>query len=235
MTRRAPLIAAAVVSSTERGLALRDRRRLAFLALWTLTPLVVYVPLHIGEYGYVFSMLPGLAIGGARGAIAVARMLHRPRVLAALAGAVVLANAAIFLFSDTPLSATSIARHDAAPCERYRYLQSAPDLDRATIIVGYDALIAERYNTVGTHNIVRHDPDGGELDFVFDTTTCGPDVGPLEGCAHSPVLVVWDDLLRVHGPGWTTVRLAHGEMLRLARDAAGMRVRASGKDVTLSR
>src|SRR5438445_597886 len=50
------LIPAAVVpvlSSDARRIELRDRRRAAFLLLWTFTPLLIYIPIHVGEYGYV--------------------------------------------------------------------------------------------------------------------------------------------------------------------------------------
>jgi hypothetical protein len=46
---------------------------------------------------------------------------------------------------------------------------------------------------------------------------------------------VWDDLIRVSGPGWETVRMPHGATLRIARNAAGARVRIDALEVTLSR
>src|SRR5713226_1426434 len=223
----APLIAAVPLSAAARHIELADRRRVVFVLVWTLTPLLIYLPIHSGEYGYVFSMLPGLCVIAARGAIALARGIRMPRTLPWVVAAVVLANGALFLVSDTPLSATDVKRHDLGITERYAFLQSAPDLDRATIIVAYDAEVVQRYNTVGTHNIIGYDPANAPIEFVYATTECGPGVGPYQGCAHSPVLAVWDDLMRVSGPGCAT--------LRIARNAAGARVRIDALEVTLSR
>jgi len=74
-----PLIAVTVISAEARRVELRDRVRTAFIALWVLTPLAFYVFIHVGEYGYIFSMLPGLAILAARGAIALAKGMRMPR------------------------------------------------------------------------------------------------------------------------------------------------------------
>src|SRR5581483_3308616 len=98
----APLLAVVPLSPSARRIELADRRRALFLGLWALTPLAIYVPIHSGEYGYVFSMMPGLCVFAARGAIGLARGLRVPRALPWLVGAVVLANAAVFLMSDTP-------------------------------------------------------------------------------------------------------------------------------------
>src|SRR5204863_6216023 len=62
-----PLIAVTVISAEARRIELRDRVRTLFVALWVLTPLAFYAFIHVGEYGYIFSVLPGLAILAARG------------------------------------------------------------------------------------------------------------------------------------------------------------------------
>src|SRR5204863_10198096 len=107
-----PLVAVTLISAEARRVELRDRIRTAFIALWLLTPLAFYVFVHVGEYGYVFSMLPGLAILAARGAIALAKGMRMPRTFKWIVMAAVVGNAAIYLFSDTPISARDIARHD---------------------------------------------------------------------------------------------------------------------------
>ncbi|HEU5288049.1 MAG TPA: hypothetical protein VFV20_06570, partial [Candidatus Limnocylindria bacterium] len=156
--------------------------------------------------------------------------------------AVVLANAAIFLVSDTPLSARDVVRKDRGTIERLEYLQTAPDLDRATLIAAYDALVLVRYSgpeafprSFGVHNVVGYDPASAPIEFVFGTRECAPGVGTRDGCAHSPVLAVWDDLIRVHGAGWETATMPHGAKLRLVRNATGARVRIDGLDVTVTR
>src|SRR5512143_1441025 len=121
----APLLIAVPLSAAARRIELADRRRTLFVLAWALTPLVIYIPVHVGEYGYVFSMLPGLAVIAARGAIALARGARMPRALPLVVGAVVLANASIFLLSSTPLSATDVIRKDRGITEKADYLARA--------------------------------------------------------------------------------------------------------------
>jgi hypothetical protein len=231
----APLIIAVPLSAVARHIELADRRRVLFVLAWTLTPLLIYLPIHSGEYGYVFSMLPGLCLIAGRGAIALARGIRMPRTLPWIVAAVVVANGLLFLVSDTPLSATDIRRHDLGITERYAYLQSAPDLDRATIIAAYDAEVAQRYNRVGVHNLVGYDPANPPVEAVFSTAVCGPDMPGMFSCSHAPTLVVWDDIIRVSGSGWETVTMPHGAKLRIARDMGGVLVRVNGLEIALAR
>ena len=237
-----PLAVAVPLSAAARHIELADRRRTLFVLLWALTPLVIYIPIHSGEYGYVFSMVPGLCVIAARGAIALVRGARVPRALPWLVASVVLANSGIFLVSDTPLSATDVARKDRGTTEKLAYLHSAPDLDRATLIAAYDALVVQRYTgpenyprAQGVHNLVGYDPANPPFAFDYGKVECGPGLPASQVCAHSPVLAVWDDLIKVHGPGWETVTMPHGAKLRLVRNAVGARVRIEGLDVTLER
>ena len=231
----APIVAVVPLSSSARHIELTDRRRVLFLALWTFTPLLIYVPVHIGEYGYAFSMVPGLCVIAARGAIALARGLRMPRTLPFIVAAVVLAHSAIFLLSDTPLSARDVLRKDRGTTEKFAFLQREGDLDRASIIAGFDLLVAERYNTVGAHALYGYDPAGPPRDAVFSAALCGPANPGFLGCSQAPVLVIWDDLIRVHGGGWETATMPHGAVLRIARNMVGVRVHVEGLDVTLDR
>jgi dolichyl-phosphate-mannose-protein mannosyltransferase len=235
-----PLLAAVALSASSRHIELSDRKRSLFVLAWALTPLVIYVPIHVGEYGYVFSMLPGLCVIAARGAIALARGSRLPQTLPWLVAAVVLANASIFLISDTPLSAADVIRRDRGTIEKLDYLETAHDLAGATIVTAYDALVVIHYSMehtpgYGSHSVIGYDPANPAIEFTFGGADCAPGVGPLQGCAHSPVLAVWDDLVRVHGDGWQEVRMAHGSRLRVARNAAGAHVTIQGLDVSLSR
>jgi hypothetical protein len=214
----APLAAAVPISAAARHIELSDRRRALFVAAWTFSPLLVYVPIHSGEYGYVFSMLPGLALLAARGAIALARGARMPRTLPWLVGAVVLVNSGIFLLSDSPLSASDLARKDRGTTERYAYLATTADLASAQIVSAYDYEVAARYNT-GTHELVGYDP----MDPPFEFTS------------HASVIAVWDDLIRVSGNGWEQVRMRHGALLRIARDANGVKVKVNGLELALDR
>lgn len=217
----APLLIAIPLSAAARRIELADRRRTFFLLAWTLTPLVIYVPIHVGDYGYIFSMLPGLAVIAARGAIALARGARMPRALPLVVGAVVLANASIFLLSDTPLSAAEVIRRDRGIAEKADYL-ARPDLDGATIYAAYDHLLVERYVIQprrGHHRLFWYDP--GET--AFRERYVAP---------HATV-VVWDDLIRVSGPGWKDVLMPHGATLRVARVTTGALLRIRGLRIEL--
>jgi hypothetical protein len=230
----APFIPLALLSAAARHIELADRRRALFLVTWSASPLLVYLPIHVGEYGYVFSMLPGLCVIAARGAIAFARGLRMPRTLPWVVAAVVLANAAIFLVSDSPLSATDLVRRDRGITEKLDYLRASSDLRQAAILTAYDFEIVMRYDP-DRHAVGSYDAAGPAREFVFDRTTCIPGPRVAFECPTAPILVVWDDLLRVHGSGWQEVRMPHGARLRVARDMLGVRIRLDGLDVTVER
>ena len=217
----APLLIAVPLSAAARRIELADRRRTLFVLAWALTPLAIYVPVHVGEYGYVFSMLPGLAVIAARGAIALARGARMPRALPLVVGAVVLANASIFLLSGTPLSATDVIRKDRGITEKADYLARA-DMDGSTIYAAYDYLLAERYVVEpqqGHHPFFWYDPDATTFQ-------------ELRVEQHATI-VIWDDLIRVRGPGWQEVVMPHGAKLRVARVASGALLRIRGLEIEL--
>jgi len=215
----APLLAAVPLSAAARHIELADRRRTLFVLLWALTPLLIYVPIHSGEYGYVFSMLPGLCVIAARGAIALARGLRMPRTLPWIVATAVLANSAIFLLSDTALSARDLARRDFGMTEKAAALR-ADDLRDAVVITAYDALLVERY--VGpSHRVIAWDP--------VATPT-------LDRSVSGSIVVVWDDLLRIADGPWQTRVMPHGSLLRIARvDATWTLHVRDGLEVSVSR
>jgi len=71
------------------------------------------------------------------------------------------------------------------------------------------------------------------LEFVFPSQACNGRASV--DCSDVPILVVWDDLLRVSGAGWQEFRMPHGARLRIARDVFGVRVRLDGMEVVLER
>jgi hypothetical protein len=233
----APLLAAVPLSTAARRIELSDRRRTAFLLLWTFTPLAIYLPIHVGEYGYVFSMLPGLCVLAARGAVALARGSRMPRSLPWIVAAVALANAAVFLVSDTPLSARDVARRDRGVAERIERLNQ-PDLAGATILAAYDGLVVEHYffddeqlNT--DHVLLAFDPAQPRREMVFSTRVCNT-AGDV--CRdRAPVIAVWDDLVRVSGSGWEDLRMPHGAKLRVARNMNNVKVVIDGLSVEIVR
>jgi len=138
-----------------------------------------------------------------------------------LVAAIVLANAAIFLVSDTPLSARDIVRRDLGLDEKLSRLERS-DLGHATVITGYDSLVVEHYTTVGGRA-------SGTTRYAYDPS------GAPQALVATSVIVVWDDLLRVSGEGWEEVTMPHGARLRVARDAAGSRVTMNGLVVDIFR
>jgi len=217
-----PLAAVTLISADARRVELRDRRRTAFMVLWTFAPLPFYVFIHVGEYGYIFSMLPGLAMLAARGAIAFAKALRMPRTFKWIVMAVVLCDAAIFLLSDTPISARDIARHDRGIDEKVTYMNGALVPDATLVVTAYDAVLAEHYLPAGYQA------------FSYDPATTPELTRPL-ACDRTPPLcggavvdlVLWDDLLRAEGPGWQEVRMPHGARLRIAHVPRSASLRVS--------
>ena len=226
-----PLAAATLVSVDARRVEMRDRWRTAFMILWTFAPLPFYVFIHVGEYGYIFSMLPGLAIVAARGAIALAKGLRMPRTFNWIVAAVVLSNAAIFLFSDTPISARDIARHDRGIDEKVAYLASFSP-ESTEVVTAYDDVLVNRY--LHGPAVLRYDPVATPQFTVSLTCDAAPSRKP---CSATDVdVVLWDDLLRAEGPGWQEVRMPHGARLRIAHVPRSASLRVSeGLGVEIAR
>jgi hypothetical protein len=217
-----PLVVVTLISGEARRIELRDRWRTAFIALWLLTPLAFYLFIHVGEYGYIFSMLPGLAILAARGTIAIAKGLRMPRTFKWIVMVVVLGNAAIYLFSDTPIAARDIARHDRGIDEKVAYLASFSP-DSTLVVTAYDEVLVSHY--LHGPAVLRYDPVATPNFTARLTCDAAPPPGP---CAGTDVAVVlWDDLLRAVGPGWQEVRMPHGARLRIARVPRSASLRVS--------
>ena len=182
------------------------------MVLWTFAPLPFYVFIHVGEYGYIFSMLPGLAILAARGAIALAKGLRMPRTFRWIVATVVLGNAAIFLLADTPLSASDIVRHDRGIDEKVAYLRAALAPDATLVVTAYDAVLVEHYLPAG---YIAFPYDPAATPELTRSLGCDRSSPPCGGAAVDVAL--WDDLLRAEGQGWQEVRMPHGGRLRIAR------------------
>src|SRR5438309_733123 len=215
-----PLVVMTLISAEARRIEMRDRVRTMFVALWLLTPFAFYVFIHVGEYGYVFCVLPGLAILGARGAIALAKGMRMPRTFKWIVAAAVLGNAAIFLFSDTPISARDIARHDRGIDEKLAYLATlAPE--STEVVAAYDGVLVNHY--LRGPPVLRYDPVATPA--FTEPLSCGA-AAAREPCGGTDVdVVLWDDLLRAEGPGWQEVRMAHGARLRIAHVPRPMSLR----------
>jgi len=217
-----PLAAATLISVDARRVELRDRWRTAFMVLWTFAPLPFYIFVHVGEYGYIFSMLPGLVIIAARGAIALAKGLRMPRTFKWIVAGVVLSNAAIFLLSDTPISARDIARHDRGIDEKVAYLASFPR-DSTQVVTAFDDVLVNNY--LHGPAVLRYDPIANG---AFVASLACDAVASYKPCANTDVdVVLWDDLLRAVGPDWQEIRMPHGGRLRIAHVSRSASLRVS--------
>jgi hypothetical protein len=160
-----------------------------------------------------------------------------PRSLPWIVTTVALANAAVFLVSDTPLSARDLARHDRGVGERIQRLNQ-PDLAGATIFAAYDALVVEYYlsddaRLTTNHVLAGYDPALPRRDMVFNTRICN---SARDVCRdREPVIAVWDDLVRVGGSGWEEITMPHGAKLRVARNMNNVTVIIDGLSVELVR
>jgi hypothetical protein len=209
-----PLLAAVLVSRGTQRIELREPRRAAFLLLWALAPLPVNLFVHAGEYGYVFSMLPGLCVIAARGTIGLVRAARVPRLLPWLASAAVAVNAGIFLFSDEPLSRRDVAKRDRGIAEKVAHIAPATPPERVIVVTAYDQVLIETLL-----------PGRARVAYLPDATPT-LDV-PLRCPASACTVFAWDEYFRT-GPDWRTVPLPSGSRLRTAEVTPGtvLRVRA---------
>ena len=133
------LVAGAIAS-------LRTRRRVSedtmFFALWLVPAALIYVTIHIGDPGYLMSMLPGLYVACAALLAPIARRAA-PIVLPWTALFVVI-NAAVFVLGDGPFSASAIASHDRVTARRVANVRAmAPS--STVVLARSDYLIARYY------------------------------------------------------------------------------------------
>jgi 4-amino-4-deoxy-L-arabinose transferase-like glycosyltransferase len=135
------LLLAAVIA------ALTARRRLSeetmFFALWLVPAALVYVTIHIGDPGYLMSMLPGLYVAVAALLAPLARTA--PRALVAFAALLVALNLGVFVLADTPFSAGMIARHDRSVEMRVAFVSRMFPPPSTVILAQSEYLIARYY------------------------------------------------------------------------------------------
>lgn len=142
----APLAIVAAAFAVRRLWRARDIDEASFHVVWFLPALTVYVVLHIGDWGYVLSALPGLYLLGAR-ALAQVGAAGGPRrrpLLAVASGVLVIAPALGFVSGAAPFSATAIADHDRELAARVAYVRTnyAP---AATMILTREDYLLVRY------------------------------------------------------------------------------------------
>lgn len=134
------LLVAAIVA------ALLARRRLrddaAFFALWLVPAALVYVTIHIGDPGYLMSVLPGLYVACAALIAPVAMQSRRP--VLAFAAVLVVINVGVFVALGSSFSAAAIARHDRSLVQRVVFVRGAfPPAE--TVILAQSEYLTARY------------------------------------------------------------------------------------------
>ena len=126
-----------------------------FLTLWSVPPLAFYVVVHIGEWGYLLSVLPALYILVAMLLPSPARVPERWRVAAA--AACVGSGALVFLFGRTQFAAAALAEHDRALEARVAYVR-ANFPPESTIVLAREDYLHVRYY-LAEYRAYRYDPD----------------------------------------------------------------------------
>lgn len=125
----------------QRHLTVGQREML--LIAWIAPGLVLYIGLHIGESGYVLSILPALYVVAA---IAVDRAEAVPARARRLAFAVaVLVPAFVFMTSSAPFSAARVARHDWELTSRVTYVREHYQANTTLLLAREDFLLVRYY------------------------------------------------------------------------------------------
>ncbi|HEX9269691.1 MAG TPA: glycosyltransferase family 39 protein [Candidatus Limnocylindria bacterium] len=119
----------------------------SFLLFWIVPGLSFYVVVHIGDWGYVLSVLPALYVLTAwllEHLVGQLPAAVRPGWRAA-AAAVALGPALLFLFSDARFSAHALAQNDLAVADRVAYVREHFAPKQTIILAREDFLIARYY------------------------------------------------------------------------------------------
>jgi hypothetical protein len=155
----APLVLAGGAIAARRASVARDFDDAAFFLVWTVPPLAVYIVVHIGEWGYVLSALPGLYLLGGR---ALERLLvlataRRREMYFAATSLLIAVPALCFVASPIPFSAAAIAAHDVELSARVAFVRDNYQ-PRATLILTREDFLLVRYY-LPEYRTRQYDPD----------------------------------------------------------------------------
>ena len=195
-----------------RGQRLPDDGEAAFFGLWLLPALLFYVFVHIGEWGFVLSLVPGIYV-------LLAWLLGPIRVGSRVLATVVLANAAVmaalFVAGDHPVfSHASLAAHDRVTEAKTAWIRDHAPRD-SIVLAAAEVLVASYYLP---DRVVRY--SNAAASGTYDLPIGGP-----------TTLVVYEPAARPVGVRITdTVELIGGTPLDLATVSSGT-VRLGGTDI----
>jgi hypothetical protein len=182
-----------------RGQRLPDDGEAAFFALWLVPALLFYLIVHIGEWGFVLSIVPGIYV-------LLAWLLGRVRVSSPVLAGVVLANAAVmaalFVAGDHPVfSRASLAAHDRTTEEKTSWIRDhAPQ--STIVLAAAEVLVASYYLP---DRVVRYSNTAAA--GTYDLPIAGPTTVVIYEPAARPFGVRITDSVELAG-GTTTLDLA---------------------------
>lgn len=130
-----------------RGQRLADDREALFFAVWLLPALCFYLFVHIGEWGFVLSLVPGLYVLVAwllRPIVTRTPSAGRAAVVAIFASAVL--GAGLFVSGDHPVfSHASLQAHDRATDAKTAYIRDHVPAASTLVLATAEALVATYY------------------------------------------------------------------------------------------
>ena len=186
---------------------LRRDRRLLFLSLWALPAVIFFVFVHVGEFGYVFSLLPPVLLAAAWGTAFLARAIaersqgDRPRrkIFAALAAALIAVNIALFLVPGLPFSANRLAGRDNILGARLEAIRKNFDPETTLIVTVFDYQQVSYY--LPQYRSWNFDP---ALDSHPVTTVPG----------NIRQVVIFEEYVKPRDPGsWEQLTLPYGQVM----------------------
>lgn len=144
---------AMALAATASGRRLFRDRRLLFLLVWIAPSLLFYIFIHIGEYGYIFSLLPGLLLFLVWGLNAAAiffasrttRQMNPRRVFQGATISLVLINLLFFLVLSPATSANRLAARDDILRSRIETIRASFDPRKTMIVSVFDYQQAKYY------------------------------------------------------------------------------------------
>ncbi len=131
-----------------------------FFVLWIVPPLAFYVAVHIGEWGYLLSVLPGLYVLVGALLLPLVRQLRggARRWSRIVAAGLVAAGALVFLYvPDARFSADAARDHDVAIAAKVAYVRANFPAESTIILAREDYLHVRYY--LGEYRTWYYDPD----------------------------------------------------------------------------
>jgi hypothetical protein len=137
------LVLAAAVITRLIGRRLLPTEDAVFFALWLIPAAIGYVTIHIGDPGYLMSVLPGCYVACAA-LLATLKAATTTRVVLMFTSVLVGINLVTFTLTEAPFSARAIERHDSSLVSRVAFVRGhhAP---ASVVILAQSEYLTARY------------------------------------------------------------------------------------------